>query len=500
MCNLGAVLNVMNAGQKTTGVEELEREGRATVYPFTPDLADSPFSPNTLPSLFADARFTYENAAELTTGIADTIVLQRLDYQAGVFNIHLTWKSSGAVFIDTLARPHNDAVASQQYGLWTVLCARATLPDGSVNSFQAIVDTDQLAAMSWPQSPAGTLVFQPAIGENRGRKLRSLTVVPRHGPPVKLTSKQLTVTAGYNSGLTAVPGAGTVTLPRTVSTLTWAGGNGLGAGAVSACEASSSSASAGPLRTLSGVAPDGQGNVQLQTTGGCMWINRPENGSLISAATLQVHDNCHVCCSCEEYVIYYKALLLANKKLEYINSRIPLLVAKLAQITENMDARAAMQPPGVYAALNVYPANGWYVTLQLQVSHNLPCAIPDLSINIAVPNVVTSGSNVVLNNVAGSSWVTQPPATRVALEPVVTHGGGGGVTGLQLTPGCVMKSGTTVIHEITLLAAYPHTDAVHTASLQQFTATISGTGFSPVVVSTPAALLGPLNRVTPSPS
>ena len=119
---------------------------------------------------------------------------------------------------------------------------------------------------------------------------------------------------------------------------------------------------------------------------------------------------------------------------------------------------------------------------------------------IAMAHSDARGWDLARYGVAGSSWVTQPPATRVALEPVVTTGGGGGVTGLQLTPGCVMKSGTTVIHEITLLAAYPHTDAVHTASLQQFTATISGTGFSPVVVSTPAALLGPLNRVTPSPS
>lgn len=236
-----------------------------------------------------------------------------------------------------------------------------------------VVLTSRLAAFSFPHASTTAFLLGSLVNP-RVNRVRRLAVALPAVPCCTgggITQKQVILEEGFNvnmtvaaaptgGGVLGILGGQAVRAPRTIVLDAVPGG---GIGTYPTCTSLTP-----PIRKINKQGPDANGNFQLEGRD-CTWVERRVLGAgppvhqntnylaVMQAALLQLHENCKVCCACDDYKEAYLAitrawnsLLATSRRIEQLRRRYHavrnrVLLAKVAYENGlNVHLRAVSRP------------------------------------------------------------------------------------------------------------------------------------------------------------
>ena len=266
--------------------------------------------------------------------------------------LSLSWSTGVALCALTPA----DNFHSFDFGEYTVYQWQrsATLPAGFTSEDYVVrLTVNSAQRPNFPQSSPGSYPLLPTHGvllaslvNPQVKRVRRIGLAfAGQSTLYASTEKPTVLVGGYNTAFTLQPTdtvapAGGRAGPRRV-TLDVA--PGLGLGAFSNCEKATTTP-----KTINSIAPDDQGNLQLEGTD-CVWVERPvvttalpiypnTNYAITAArqAFLQLHQDCGPCCECTDYGDAYAAIERLWKRAQAASVRVNTALAEYKVLNEQV--------------------------------------------------------------------------------------------------------------------------------------------------------------------
>lgn len=340
----------------------------------------------------------------------------------------------------------------EEYGRWTVVEWTQTITElngltGASTVIRFLLSSELLADLVMPlsivtaldegffedarikQGPPRVTRFFLKIGETlfpvAGDRL-----ILENGFNIEIKEKEVTDDIGFQ----AEPFSPSEVRPKQI--LQWNAVPGAGRGQFLRCQPRD------VIRTLNGVGPNERGNVNLRPNE-CYWweiplINPPvdvdgqqvtQEGNAVPA-TLQLHNACVECCSCEAFAAAYQNLLNLWNRARAAAARIDAIRVDYADLIGDIgSAEPAVQVIAKSRA-------GFTVDVSVLVTPGADGIEAESTITLVLTLDPTPGA-LILKYIDGSGLLNTSDETNLALDPV----GGGGSYTIQLQDFTLTSSG-----------------------------------------------------------
>lgn len=290
----------------------------------------------------------------------------------------------------------------------------------------------------------GTLI--PSLVNPRIKRVRRLFVKRALTGDIDLvTHDKVRFEAGSNLEFAVedTPAAKTVRVPTTIKINA---APGLGAGVVLECNEIEG------IKTINKVGPDERGNFNLSSSP-CSWFERPMknpgppthphtdgtlqpadaqwpyNAPVVTGPGLILHQDCKACCSCDDYVNAYRAMLGVWQRAQALAARAQALQSSYNALCSLMNAGGGKHPTGLQCRIDFISRPNFTVGISVTVYNNSPMEIPQSDnggmgvygyIQIDKPSsyiTVLSGSGRTESSRFNGNYYPGDPSSPVAVPP-----------------------------------------------------------------------------------
>jgi hypothetical protein len=160
-----------------------------------------------------------------------------------------------------------------------------------------------------------------------------------------------------------------------------------------------------PIRTINGVSPDSFGNFTLAASQ-CYWVRRPADGgviylsdneipvggpsgegSLLTASTLQIGNDCTPCCDCVDYINTYKGVTRVHKEFSAVGKSAGKIRDTYSEAIERWEGQKECRAANPSRVAMAATPSGENIFLDVAVSFcntSDECVVPTTELNLTL--------------------------------------------------------------------------------------------------------------------